>query len=42
MERLQRALIALDTTCAIAGGVVALAGAPIPPDWLAFREPLRL
>src|SRR5262249_19331456 len=26
-----------DTTCAIAGGVVALAGAPIPPDWLAAR-----
>jgi ADP-ribosylglycohydrolase len=31
-----------DTTCAIAGGVVAAAGAPIPPEWLAAREPLRL
>ena len=29
-----------DTTCAIAGGVVALAGAPIPAAWLAAREPL--
>lgn len=30
-----------DTTCAIAGGVVAAAGAPIPQDWLAAREALR-
>ncbi len=29
-----------DTTCAIAGGVVALSGAPIPAEWLAAREPL--
>jgi ADP-ribosylglycohydrolase len=33
-----------DTTCAIAGGVVALAvgRAGLPADWLAAREPLRL
>jgi ADP-ribosylglycohydrolase len=29
-----------DTTCAIAGGIVALAGAAIPPEWLRSREPL--
>jgi ADP-ribosylglycohydrolase len=30
-----------DTTCAIAGGVVAMS-APIPDDWLAAREPLEM
>jgi len=29
-----------DTTCAIAGGVVAAAGTSLPADWLAAREPL--
>jgi ADP-ribosylglycohydrolase len=31
-----------DTTCAIVGGIVALAAGPssIPLDWLAAREPL--
>ncbi|MBI4820515.1 MAG: ADP-ribosylglycohydrolase family protein [Deltaproteobacteria bacterium] len=28
-----------DTTCAIVGGIVALA-APVPPDWVRSREPL--
>jgi len=31
-----------DTTCAIAGGVVAAAGTLIPEDWLVAREPLPL
>ena len=31
-----------DTTCAIAGGVVALSGAPIPQTWRAAREPLQI
>jgi ADP-ribosylglycohydrolase len=31
-----------DTTCAIAGGVVAAAGTPIPEEWLAAREPLAI
>jgi ADP-ribosylglycohydrolase len=30
-----------DTTCAIVGGIVAAAGAPVPEDWRAAREPLR-
>jgi ADP-ribosylglycohydrolase len=30
-----------DTTCAIVGGIVAAAGAPIPEAWRAAREPLR-
>lgn len=30
----------LDTNCAIVGGLVAAAGAAVPPDWLAAREPL--
>lgn len=31
-----------DTTCAIVGGIVSLgAGAEIPPEWLASREPLE-
>ncbi len=29
-----------DTTCAIVGGIVALAAGTIPPDWLKRREPL--
>ena len=29
-----------DTTCAIAGGVVAAAGTAVPTNWLAAREPL--
>lgn len=29
-----------DTTCAIVGGIVALATGSIPPDWLDRREPL--
>jgi ADP-ribosylglycohydrolase len=29
----------MDTTCAIVGGIVALAS-PIPAEWLAAREPL--
>jgi ADP-ribosylglycohydrolase len=34
----------MDTTCAIVGGIVALAVGPggIPDDWLAVREPLSL
>jgi ADP-ribosylglycohydrolase len=29
-----------DTTCAIVGGIVVLAGATIPAEWLAAREPI--
>jgi ADP-ribosylglycohydrolase len=29
-----------DTTCAIVGGIVALAVGRVPPEWLARREPL--
>ena len=29
-----------DTTCAIAGGIVAAGGASIPAQWLEAREPL--
>jgi ADP-ribosylglycohydrolase len=29
-----------DTTCAIVGGIVAAAGAAVPPDWRACRESL--
>jgi ADP-ribosylglycohydrolase len=29
-----------DTTCAISGGICALAGAPIPPEWISRREAL--
>lgn len=29
-----------DTTCAMAGGIVALSAPAIPPTWLAAREPL--
>jgi ADP-ribosylglycohydrolase len=28
-----------DTTCAIVGGIVAAAGAGVPSDWRASREP---
>jgi ADP-ribosylglycohydrolase len=31
-----------DTTCAIVGGIVALASAEIPPLWTARREPVKL
>jgi ADP-ribosylglycohydrolase len=31
----------IDTNCAIVGGIVAMS-APIPPEWLAAREPLLL
>jgi ADP-ribosylglycohydrolase len=31
-----------DTTCAIVGGILGAAGTPIPPAWLAAREPLDL
>ena len=30
-----------DTTCAIAGGIVALRS-PVPAEWVAAREPLRM
>jgi len=29
-----------DTTCAIAGGIVAAAGAAVPEEWRACREAL--
>lgn len=31
-----------DTNCAITGGIVALAASDLPPEWLAYREPLPL
>jgi ADP-ribosylglycohydrolase len=31
-----------DTTCAIVGGIVAAAGAAIPPHFISAREPLRI